>query len=143
MSGRRIQRSALVAYSARQIYDLVNDVACYPEFLSGCVCGVVTGNWPECYAAKLTFTLGGMRESWITQNETKAARHVNMKLLDGPFRRLEGCWQFRDLGGEGCRVSLDLDYDIAPILLPFEIGFAAFTNKLVDAFCKRARLVYG
>jgi len=143
MPAKQIKRSALVAYSARQMFDLVNDVASYPQFLSGCLAGEITRRWPQRYEAVLTFSLAGMRQRLTTRNRLLETRRVEMTLIDGPFRSLEGCWRFRDIGDEGSRVSLDMNFAMSGLLLPFSLAFAQMADTMVDAFCLRADHIHG
>ena len=68
-----------------------------------------------------------------------------MRLVEGPFRQLEGFWRFETLGEKGCKILLDLEFEFSNRILKLTVGpiFDQIANTLVDAFCKRAIDVYG
>ena len=140
----RVSREALLPFSARQMYDVVNDVATYPEFLPWCAGAVVLDSQPNLMTARVDVEMGGMRQSFTTRNELTDGEEIRLDLVDGPFRRLHGCWQFRDLGHEGSKVSLELSFSFGSRLVASTFGkvFGAAANQMVDAFRKRAAALY-
>ena len=145
-SGRsnRIERSALVPFSAARMYDLVADVAAYPQFLPWCRRATVHHVDERSMEATLEIAKGPLRKSFTTRNELHPCHAIEIRLLRGPFRRLEGRWSFEDLGDSGARVTLQMDFEMAGALLARTLGpvFGEIANTLVDAFCRRARVVY-
>jgi ribosome-associated toxin RatA of RatAB toxin-antitoxin module len=141
----RIQRSALVPFSAQRMFDLVSDVRSYPEFLPWCRRASVIYEDAQQMQATLEIAKGPLRKSFTTRNRLRAPRRIEIELVEGPFRRLDGCWTFEDLPGDGARVSLDMQFEVAGALLRRTLSpvFGEIANTLVDAFCRRARTLYG
>ena len=140
-----ISRSSLVMYTAEQMYDLVSDVESYSEFLPGCAGGTILkrdGEWVE---ASLELAKGGLRHSFSTRNRMIAGESIEMWLSEGPFKHLKGVWRFQPLGDAGCKVSLDLEFEMSSTLTQMTVGavFGQMVNKMVDAFAQRAKQVYG
>ncbi|OGT68553.1 MAG: ubiquinone-binding protein [Gammaproteobacteria bacterium RIFCSPHIGHO2_12_FULL_45_9] len=138
-----IQRVQVVPYSIEQMYDLVNDIVSYTEFVPFCSKSEVLLQTEDELRASLTFSKGGLHKSFSTQNRLKPHKIVEMRLLDGPFRQLEGFWRFETVS-EGSRVSLDLEFEFASTLMSIMFGpvFNTVASSLVDAFTKRAHQLY-
>jgi len=141
----RIERSALVIYSALDMYRLVADVPAYPQFLSWCSAAVVHEQDGRSQKAELTVSIAGIRQRFTTLNALHAGERVDMRLIEGPFKSLQGSWRFDQLGDAGCRISLALDFEIStgPLAGAFGKGFGHIADRLVADFCKRADTVYG
>ncbi|MFO8152993.1 type II toxin-antitoxin system RatA family toxin [Thioalkalivibrio sp.] len=141
----RIQRSAWVPYSAEQMFDLVNDVGSYPEFLPHCRSARVLESREDQVKATIELATGALHKSFTTVNHLDYPRRIEMRLVQGPFRRLQGAWSFSQEAARGTRVGLDLEFEFAGRLMALAIGpvFHHVANSLVDAFVQRAREVYG
>ncbi len=144
-AGRRIQRSALVPYSAASMFALVADVESYPSFLPWCRRAIVHRSDDHEMEATLEIAKGPLHKAFTTRNRLYAPHRIEIRLLAGPFRHLEGRWTFEDRGSDGARVSLEMRFEIAGGLISRALGpvFSEIANTLVDAFCRRARAVYG
>lgn len=142
---REIHRSALIPYSAEAMFDLVNDVASYPDFLPWCREAQVEVIDEETIEAGLEFARSGLHRKFTTRNHLDAGRTIRMELVNGPFRELSGSWNFRPLGLGGSKVVLDLRFEFASRLLEavFAPVFAEVMNSLVDAFVERAHDLHG
>ncbi|MGH1441559.1 MAG: type II toxin-antitoxin system RatA family toxin [Cellvibrionaceae bacterium] len=144
----RVSRSAVVPYSAQQMFDLINDIQSYPEFMTGCVGAEVLESSEECVQAKLTLGLAGIHQSFVTRNELLPPNQMKMHLVDGPFSRFEGIWSFDDAPeGQtqaGCKVGLELDFAFSNPLLGMTVGrmIEDVASQQVDALCQRAEKVY-
>nr|VFK30971.1 MAG: Ribosome association toxin PasT (RatA) of the RatAB toxin-antitoxin module [Candidatus Kentron sp. MB]VFK30985.1 MAG: Ribosome association toxin PasT (RatA) of the RatAB toxin-antitoxin module [Candidatus Kentron sp. MB]VFK76814.1 MAG: Ribosome association toxin PasT (RatA) of the RatAB toxin-antitoxin module [Candidatus Kentron sp. MB] len=140
-----IHRNALVPYSASNMYDLVADVASYPGFLPWCSKARAEPLTENEVQASIEISHGKIRKAFATLNRMDKDRAIEMHLLDGPFAFLEGRWRFDSLNGEGCKVSLDMDFEFSNRIMKMLIGakFTEIANTLVDAFCHRATEVYG
>lgn len=138
---REIHRSALVPYSATDMFALVNDVEAYPGFLPWCRDAEIRVNDDGTLDATLEFARSGLHRRFTTRNRPAPGRSIAMELVNGPFRVLEGDWTFRSLDEMGSKVALDLRFEFASRLLEavFAPVFAEVMNSLVDAFVERAR----
>ena len=140
----KIERSALVAHSAMEMFQLVADVPNYPRFLSWCTATIVHEQNTEIQEASLTVVVAGIRQHFTTINTLHSGELLEMKLLKGPFKNLQGQWRFVQLGEDGCKISLKLDFEMkaGPMASMFGKGFGKIANRLVEDFCKRAEQVY-
>lgn len=141
----RISRSALVMYSAQQMYDLVSDIETYGEFLPGCASGRIDHQEGEQLEATLEVAKAGLRHSFSTRNQMTPGKSIEMQLLEGPFKHLSGIWTFQPLGDTGSKVSLELEFEMSNRLTQATLGtlVGQMMNAMVDAFGKRARQIYG
>ncbi|WP_100640754.1 type II toxin-antitoxin system RatA family toxin [Alteromonas facilis] len=139
-----IQRSALVAFSAESMFDLVNDVKSYPEFLPGCAESRIDEQTPSMMKASLLIAKAGVKQWFTTQNELMAPQRINMQLVDGPFSHLSGAWHFIPLSDSACKIELDLTFEFSSRLAQAAFGkiFNNIAANMVDAFTKRAKQVY-
>ncbi|WP_421682122.1 type II toxin-antitoxin system RatA family toxin [Stutzerimonas urumqiensis] len=140
-----IQRSALLPYSAEALYDMVNDVARYPEFLPWCSATQVLESGETTMRAQMTVEKAGLKQKLLTRNTLEPGKRIEMTLEEGPFKQLHGVWEFKALGEKACKIHLDLRFDYAGPLVRMTLGplFNQAANTLVDAFCERARALYG
>jgi ribosome-associated toxin RatA of RatAB toxin-antitoxin module len=147
---KTVHKSVLIWYSAEEMFSLVVDVARYPEFLPWCDHAAVLAQDEHGMKAEIGIAFGGIRQVFKTRNEHVPGRRVKMKLVEGPFSRLDGQWKFTPVGGEqqhqrACKVELELHYGFASATLGSLVGpvFDKIAGSLVDAFVKRAEQVYG
>lgn len=141
-----ISRSALVAYSPAEMFALVSDIDSYADFLPWCSGSRVLKRDADEVRASIDISKGSLHKSFTTLNRVQRNKMIEMRLVEGPFRRLEGFWRFDPLGeGEACKVSLDLEFEFASRMLGMVVGpvFSQIANSLVDAFHERAVQVYG
>jgi ribosome-associated toxin RatA of RatAB toxin-antitoxin module len=140
-----IQRSALLPYPARALYDLVNDVSRYPEFLPWCSATKVLESTDELMVASMQVAKGGLSQDLVTRNTLTPGAQIEMNLEKGPFTQLHGIWVFKPLGEKACKISLDLSFDYAGPIVRATLGplFNQAANTLVDAFCQRAKQLHG
>ncbi|WP_257264345.1 type II toxin-antitoxin system RatA family toxin [Endozoicomonas sp. ONNA2] len=141
----RISRSALVMYSAEQMYDLVSDIESYAEFLPGCTGSRIDRQEGQYLEATLEVGKIGLRQSFSTRNKMIPGRSIQMQLLEGPFKHLFGIWTFQPLAGNGCKVSLELEFEMNNRLTQATLGglIGQMMNAMVDAFGNRAKQIYG
>lgn len=139
-----ITRSATVSYTPAQMYALVNDIESYPEFLPWCRSARILDSRGDEIRAQLELSKGGFRKSFTTCNRGQRNKMIEIRLVSGPFRHLEGFWRFDPLN-EGTRVRMDMDFEFSNPMLRIGLGpiFHQVVNTLVDSFVSRARDVYG
>lgn len=137
----KIHRQALVPYSATQMYQLVNDVAEYPNFVPHCKAVKLVSSTDEEIVATLELDAGPIASQFTTRNTLLKNEQVVMKLEDGPFTFLHGVWEFTQLGDEGSKVQFQLEFDFTHKLASLAFGrvFKKMTEKMFDAFLQRAK----
>lgn len=140
-----INRSALVPYNAAEMFSLVDDVEAYPQFMPWCKSATVLSRDDDEVRASLELVRGGFEKSFTTCNRLQKNKMIEIRLVKGPFRQLDGFWRFEPIGENACKVSLHLNFEFANKLVGMAMGpvFNQIANTLVDSFCQRAIDVYG
>ena len=140
---KTIQRSALLPYSAQRVYELVNDVASYPEFLPWCGGAQVVSMQSAQMVASVTIAKAGIKQTFTTQNTLYEGERIEMSLLDGPFQSLTGQWVFKPLAEDACKITFEVSFEMKAGLLSKVLGpiFEQIATTMVDSFCKRAKQV--
>ena len=139
-----INRSALVMFPADKMFELVNDIAAYPDYMDGCVGAEVLEQGEAYMVARLDLKKGAIAQSFTTRNNLIAPGSIGMKLESGPFKRLEGEWTFKPLADNACKVSLVLEFEgrgLATSIASSSL-FSNVANNMVDAICRRAEKIY-
>jgi ribosome-associated toxin RatA of RatAB toxin-antitoxin module len=140
-----IQRSALVPYSAQAMYQLVNDIEAYPQFMDGCVGATVLDRSNDSVEARLDLAKGGIRYSFTTHNQLLPPDRIELTLIEGPFESFRGAWTFQALNEHACKIALQLQFEMSGRLFNFAARkmFDGIANQMVDALVKRAHQLYG
>jgi ribosome-associated toxin RatA of RatAB toxin-antitoxin module len=141
---RRISRSAIVECGARQIYDLVEDIESYPEFVPWCVAAHVRERVAGRTVATLEVGMPGVRQSFTTENINVPGKSIDLRLMEGPFRRFEGHWKFAALGPAATRIEFAIAYEFADRILARALNplFEQIAGTMVDAFTRRAERLH-
>ena len=145
---KTVHKSVLIWYSAAEMFALVTDVASYPQFLPWCDKACVVEEDADGMTAKVGLSIAGLSQSFTTRNTHVQDRRVSLKLVSGPFSKLDGFWDFTPVGQNNeraCKVNFSLGYDFDNLALSALIGpvFDKIAGSLVDAFVKRAEQIYG
>jgi ribosome-associated toxin RatA of RatAB toxin-antitoxin module len=140
-----IQKTALVPYTPAEMFALVSDIEAYPKFLPWCSGAHVRLRSEDDVEATIDISKAGVEKSFTTHNRHQVDKMIEMRLVEGPFQRLDGYWRFDPLGDAACKVSLDLEFEFASRMLDMVVGpiFSQIANTLVDSFHKRAIGIYG
>ncbi|MDO9424688.1 MAG: type II toxin-antitoxin system RatA family toxin [Methylobacter sp.] len=140
-----VQKSALVKFSAQQMFDLVNDIEAYPKFLPWCSGSRIIKREDDIVEAELVISKGGFKKSFSTRNKIDNGRRMTVSLLNGPFSSLEGTWDFIPLREDASKISLDLEFEMSGKLASLAFGavFNQICNTMVSSFTARAKEVYG
>lgn len=139
-----LKRSALVPYSTRQMYELVNDIESYPAFLPWCRSAKITSRDASQITATIRIAKGPVTKQFSTRNVLTQDQRIDMQLLDGPFRSLHGCWSFSEDPSGLCQVAFELDFEYSNALVAATLGplFEHAADRLVYSFCVRASELY-
>lgn len=139
-----ITRSALVSFSALEMFDLVNDVASYPQFLPGCIGASILSQAANEMVASVEIEKFGIRKSFVTRNRLIVGESISMELVEGPFKQLSGGWKFSSLSETASKVELSLQFEFTNKLVELAFGkvFNELAVNMVSAFSTRAKQVY-
>ena len=139
-----VKKSRTIGYSCEQMFRLVNQVENYAEFVPYCTQSLVHHRDEDEVQATLIIGAAGFNKSFTTRNLLQLNKMIEIRLVDGPFSHLEGFWRFDELDDGGCKVSFDLEFEFAGSMISMLLGpiFDQVTDKMVDAFCDRAGVVY-
>ena len=132
---KKISRSALLPYSSQAVFDLVNDVEAYPEFLPWCGGAEIKESSENEMVASVLISKAGIKQAFTTRNTLTEPERID----------LTGTWLFKALDENACKISLDIEFEISNSLLNAAIGaiFEQIASTLVQSFCDRAKQVYG
>lgn len=127
------------------MFDLVAAIEDYPKFLPWCGGVEIRERSGNTVTASVGINYHGVKQSFTTSNENTPSTEIKMRLVDGPFKCLDGVWTFKALREDACKIELDLHYEFSSALLAQLVGpvFGMIANSMVDSFCKRAETVYG
>lgn len=140
----QILKSKKVPYSPAQMFDLVADVERYPDFLPWCYAAQLDKRDDKEIIGTLTVEKGGLRKSFTTRNTYRYPNYMDIVMINGPFKRLDGQWTFIEQPDGGCVVNYQMRLEVPFFLMPLLGGLMDFMgNKMVDAFVKRANEIYG
>lgn len=139
-----VQKSALVKFSALQMFELVNDIESYPQFLPWCSGSRIIKRGDDYVEAELLISKGGFKKSFSTRNRIDWGGKITVSLLDGPFSYLEGVWNFMPLREDASKISLDLEFEMSSKFASLAFGavFNQICNTMVSSFTNRAKEIY-
>lgn len=139
-----VERSAIVIFTAAQMYALVDDVGRYPEFLPWCTEARVERTSATERLAAIKVARGVLRTQFMTRNTVQADAQILMHLVDGPFRFLHGEWRFEPIGERGSRVLFRVQFEFKNRLTAaaFNAVFESLCGGIVDGFVLRAQKIY-
>jgi len=140
-----LERSALVPFSAERMFALVNDVRRYPEFVPWCAGAEVLAETDALIEASLRLKRGGVEHRFTTRNTLTPFTAMRLELVDGPFTTFTGDWTFKALGEDACKIGLTLTFQYRGRLATAALGalLSSSADTLVEAFCQRAKALYG
>jgi len=140
-----IHRSALVPYSAHEMYELVANIPSYPEFLPWCGGADILSQDEDAVVASIDIVYGGIHKTFTTRNLLQQDKMMEIRLVGGPFSRLDGYWRFNPLDDLSCKVVLDLEFEVSNKMVAMVLNpvFTNIANQLIDSFHRRAIELYG
>ena len=127
-------------YSARTMFDIVNDVSAYPEFLPWCGDVKITLQTEHLMEASVLMKKGRLNHWFSTSNNLIVGEKIKMTLVDGPFKSLDGVWEFIAFDETSSKVKLDLNFEFSSGITAVLVSplFTQIANSMVDSFCSRA-----
>jgi ribosome-associated toxin RatA of RatAB toxin-antitoxin module len=140
-----VEKSVLIEYPAGQMYALVDDVASYPAFLPWCGGTEILMRERDKVQAAIRIDYHGIRQTFSTENLLRPNESIEIKLLHGPFKQLDGSWRFHPLGDNACKIEFRLHYEFSSRLLEKLVGpvFQMIAHSLIESFVRRAEQLYG
>jgi ribosome-associated toxin RatA of RatAB toxin-antitoxin module len=137
----QIARSALVRRPASHMFDLVNEVEAYPQRFGWCAGAHIIERSDTEMLARLELKLGGLRTAFTTRNRLDRPQRIELQLVEGPFTKLSGAWQFTALAEDASKVALSLNFETAGRLMggALAIGFQSVADRMVDDFVREAQ----
>ena len=140
-----IKKTVLVPHSAAEMFELVDNVLEYPNFLPWCSNAEVIKREGNLLEARVFMDYMKIKNHFGTRNTNTPEREIKMSFLEGPFKKLDGVWQFQPLGDNACKINFSLDYEFSNALLSKIIGpvFGSISGSLVHSFVKEADRRYG
>lgn len=140
-----IRRSQKEPFSAKQMYELVNDVNAYPTFLPWCKGARIITATPTMMEASILTAKGPLNKWFTTRNTLVENEKITLNLVDGPFKHLRGEWKFQDLpeGGSEIHLMIDFDFSFGPARLILTPIFENIAGSMVSAFSAQAKVRYG
>ena len=139
-----VKQTVLVPYSAARMFELVDRVEQYPQFLPWCGGSELIYRRPDALRATIHVDFKGIRQQFTTENSREPPHAMGIRLVEGPFQALDGWWRFTDLGDAGCKVEFQLRWEFASRVLEALVGpvFKHIAHSMVDAFVRRAQKLY-
>jgi ribosome-associated toxin RatA of RatAB toxin-antitoxin module len=145
MSKSHIHETSVMPYSSEQMYQLVNDVERYPEFLPWCHLTKILEKMPSGIIASIEVAGKGIHKSFTTRNTMDPYKFIKMELIEGPFKEFTAAWHFEALENSTCKVSLDMKFEFSSKIMAMLLS--KFLNRalehMIEAFSKRAQELYG
>ena len=140
-----VEKSVLIERSSAEMFNLVENIEDYPKFLPWCAKTEIDYRDAVRTVATLHISYLSVRSHFTTENGKQYPHVMSMRLVDGPFRRLEGQWNFRALSENACKIEFRLAYEFSSKIFEKVIGpvFGQIADTFVDAFVRRADVVYG
>lgn len=139
-----VSQQIIVEYTPAQMFELVDDVNRYSEFLPWCSGSEVSLSSPTETHAKLYVNYHGIKTHFGTHNRKVFPQEMTLHLQEGPFRQLEGRWRFIALGDFACKIDFQLQYEFSSTLLGKALSpvFHHIASTFVEAFVQRAAVIY-
>jgi ribosome-associated toxin RatA of RatAB toxin-antitoxin module len=140
-----ISKTTVVPYTPEEMYVLVNDIESYPSFLPWCTAAKILSRHEKILTATLSMALGKIKQSFTTENTMQDGSRIDMRLIEGPFKHLNGYWRFVHEDDQSCHVQLHMNFEFKNKLIKHTLGKAFYkvVDSLVESFVQRAQQIYG
>ncbi|WP_276902521.1 type II toxin-antitoxin system RatA family toxin [Frischella perrara] len=139
-----IYHEIMEPYSAQQMFDLVNDINSYPQFVPDCIDTGVLQRDDNLLLAYIEVEKFGFKKRFTTLNRLKEPSKIEITLIDGPFKKLVGAWTFTPISENQSKITFDLTFEFNSKLLDmtFTPIFKDIMKNMVIAFSNRAKQLY-
>jgi ribosome-associated toxin RatA of RatAB toxin-antitoxin module len=139
-----VRKNVLVNHSAERMFKLVDQIEDYPLFLPWCGGSKVITRNDDITKASIHIKYSGVNQSFTTQNTKQFPNRIDLTLIDGPFKKLEGYWIFNPIHEEACSIEFHLHYEFSNFILEKLISpiFSRIANTFVDGFVTQADKIY-
>ena len=136
----QIKKEAIILKNIETVFKIVNKVDLYKNFVPFCVDSVILSEDTNKMKARLDFNLKGLSTSFTTENTIKENEYIEMKLVDGPFKYLDGKWEFKKIADKTI-IFLTINYEAESKIVEYTIGksLEKITNYLVQAFVEESK----
>jgi len=140
----RISKSAIVPYTPQQMFELVNNIDDYSQFLNWCDSSSILNQSDDQITASVEINKGGIKQAFSTLNTLTPYKSISMELVDGPFEELSGEWRFEPLGENAAKIHLNLQFKFKSMLIDMALSpvFKNIANSQLDSFIARAKYIY-
>ena len=139
-----ISKSTVVSFSTEQMYAVVNDVKSYPDFLPWCRASEVLEHTSQFMKASVSLAVGAVKQTFTTENNLDPGKRIDVHLVSGPFKQLQGFWLFEAAGENICRVGFQMNFEYKNLLVKLALNkiFQGIGDTLVASFIKRAEQLH-
>ncbi|MEN9946440.1 MAG: hypothetical protein RLZZ293_826 [Pseudomonadota bacterium] len=139
-----ITKSVITPYTPAQMYALISDIANYKNYLPWCPSSQVLSKQENIVIGRVDIAYTKIKTHFTTKNINTENKRIDINLVDGPFKHLQGHWIFTSLGETGCKVEFKLEYKFSNFILEKLIGavFEFAIRNIVDSFVKKAQEIY-
>ena len=141
---RKLEKQINIDHSSKNMFNLVNNTKSYPDFLPWCSNSIILNENENTIDAEIYIDFFGIKQKFSTQNKIIKNEEINITLIDGPFKSLNGCWRFIDKGTDKCLIDFKIEYDFSNFFIEKVFGsvFSIIVNSLMDSFIERANELY-
>ena len=135
-----IKKEVIILKDIKTVFNIVNNVNSYKNFVPYCIDSAVLIDKSDVIEAKLDFNLKGLKVSFTTSNKINKYKCIKMTLVDGPFKYLDGVWDFKEVNGKTV-IYLTINYEAKNKIVEYTIGksLEKITNYLIEAFIKESK----
>jgi len=135
-----ITKKAIVFHSCKSMFELVDSVENYPDFLKWCGSTKIIKRNNEITIAEIQINFKGISQKFTTKNKKKYPNIMQINLIDGPFKMLTGSWIFKEIEKNSCAIEFKVQYEFKNLLIDSIISpvFKYISNTLIDNFIEKA-----
>ena len=136
----KIKKEAIILEDIEKVFNIVNRVDLYKNFVPYCVDSIIISEENNQMQARLDFNLKGLKTTFTTQNIIENNKIIQMKLVDGPFKYLDGEWKFTEIDDKTL-IELKINYEVQSKIIDYTISksLEKIMDYLVTAFVSESK----